>query len=292
MRLLLLLAILAAATPALADRPVTLSLAAHGSAIELTFTNVSQQRVSFATRIQSDVANYDWLAVELVSGNQRRTLSFATDREESAKITADLAPGATATETIDLAWWAIRNNGAPLAPGTYDVRATWTPDQDQRMHVLWHLRASTKLTIAAPVEQRCTETKPGGKLELLARQAPGSSLIEVGVHNVDSVPHCIVAYVKTHEQQSDYLALSFDDAGTKREVRFDDDRNKSVPITVVLAPGATSWTAWDVAAWAARRRNGAHKIASGAQWVKLTYAPSARDAWIGTVSTDLRLTVR
>src|SRR5882672_4231378 len=61
--------------------------------------------------------------------------------------------------------------------------------------------ATTKVAIAAPVEKRCTESPPSKTgLAMLARI--DGSVLEVGIHNVDTRVHCIAGYIHTFEQQS------------------------------------------------------------------------------------------
>jgi hypothetical protein len=109
--------------------------------------------------------------------------------------------------------------------------------------------------------------------------------VEVGVHNIDTKPHCIAAYIKTHEIQSDWLSLAID----KRVLHFADERDKSYPVYVELASGATSWTQWSLDGWAKRRRNGG-ALVRGTFMTTATYdATGERQAWRGHVSTEFAI---
>jgi hypothetical protein len=283
MRTLLLTAAVLVATVATAEAadPVALAARTSGSSLELTFTNVSTAPVTMTTHVRAGRDHHDWLTVKL-TGAATRTMKFWESRDKSAPIDATIAPGATVSRTIDLAAWAIlAGNGGPLAPGTYDLEATW----DARSPKM-HLVATAKLVIAAPVEKRCTDKASTG-LVMLVRQAAAGGPVEIGIHNVDGATHCIAGYIKTHEIQSDWLTLDVHPTsgrGAPRKIGLNDDRNKSYPVHVELAPGATHWMTWDLAAWALRKRNGAAALGKGMTWVDAVYdATRETDVWRGTI---------
>lgn len=268
MRAWIVAACLVVSASARAGTPAyTFAVTARGSGLDLAFGNPTKQPVTLTTHVRAGIDHFDDLAVTVTAADgTKRTLTFAEARTKAIPVDETIAPGATLVEHVDLQLWAVRggNGSAPLAPGDYAVAATWSG-----------LAASTKLAIAAPVDKRCTDkwnttprraTAPP-QLELLAHQVGTTPVIEVGVHNFDTDSHCVMAYVKTYETQSDWLTVKIGKLG----IAFDDDRDKSVPIEVELPPGATVWSRWDLAAWAARPRNGKHALPSGTQLATLTY---------------------
>ena len=278
MRSLFGLLVLLAATPAFAADPVSMTAASHASALDLTFTNATKHKLTMTTHVAAGIDHYDWLTVELTANKLRRTLMFVESRKGAAPIDEDIEAGKSITRSVDLAFWAIRQ-GEPLAPGDYDVVATWDTSKEAR-GPRFKATAKTKVTIAAPVEKSCKDKAQTG-LELLVRD--GNGKLEVGLHNIDATTHCVAGYIKTHEIQSDWLALDVDG---KRTLHFDDEREKSYPVTIELAPGATAWTTWDLVDWAKRQRNGGKPISKGTTWATATFdASRERDTWRGKLST-------
>jgi hypothetical protein len=297
MRSLLIASVLAASSAAGAQP--TFAVAAHGSALDLAFTNPTKAPLTMATHVRAGIDHYDWLSVELANASTHRTLSFVEARDKSVRVDETIAPGATLVRRVDLAAWAIREgNNIALAPGDYDVVATWDTSALGCDKKCAKLVAKTKITIAAPVEKRCADpwnATPRREsvpldVELLAHQLAGTPMIEVGIHNGDAVAHCVVAYVATHETQSDWLSIQLDG---KRTLRFDDSRDKSAIVTVELAPGATVWGRWDVAAWAKRDRNGKTPLAAGTtMWATIRYdAAGERDALAVTLTTAIGIRI-
>ncbi|MBX3161649.1 MAG: hypothetical protein KF773_37155 [Deltaproteobacteria bacterium] len=286
--LLVGLAILSMSRAALAGDPLSMSATTTGSALELTFANVSAAPVTMRTHVRAGRDHHDDLTVRL-TGAQTRTLRFTEARDKSVPVDATLAPGGRLVRRVDLAAWAVRagNTGGPLAPGAYDVEAVWDATAPKV-----RLVATAKLVIAAPVETSCTDTASTG-LELIATQVRARGPVEVGVHNVDTVAHCVVGYVKAHELQSDWLVFDLHAASAKkpRRIALDDSRRKSHRVTFELAPGATVWTTWDLDAWARRKRNGAAPIARDTHWAEASYDTTREtDVWRGKIGDTLGVT--
>jgi hypothetical protein len=263
--------------------PLALGAKTDGSTLELSFHNTSQASVQLPVRVRAEITMYDWLTVKLSrAGAPPRTFHFIESREKSYEETVAIAPGKTIVEKIDLVWWTMRaDNDGPLPPGTYDLDIAWAGKEK--------LTATTKLTIAAPIEKSCTDAATTG-LQLLARIVPTTRTLEVGVHNIDRKPHCIAAYVHAGERHFDWFTLRLGPSrtGTLRELHFDDDRTKAGIIYVELAPGATSWTTWDLAAWAKRQRNGGTALPTGALYLGAAYdASREKTVWRGKLALDL-----
>ncbi|MEO8845661.1 MAG: hypothetical protein ABI591_04495 [Kofleriaceae bacterium] len=283
---LLLLPTLAAAEPA---PDFSITTATRGSALIVTFHNQTHHAIHIPTHMFADVLQYDWLSVTVTTRGTHgtsRALSFVTARDKSYPVFADIAIGKSVTETIDLVPWALRG-GEPLAPGSYELAVTW--DTSTSSHA--KLIAAAQLVIAAPIDHQhdaaCT-TKATAGLELLARQVGKTAVIEVGLHNVSTTELCVLDRIVANETQSDWLALDL--GGLEHGlIHFDDARKKAGPVTVTLPPGATSWQRWDLAAWAARKRN-AIALPHKAVWATAVYdSSSSASSFAGRVTTSFSI---
>lgn len=259
----------------------SVALSSHGSSIDLKLTNLTGRTIKVPARVIADFYQYDWLSVTLRGQyTGTRTLHFMADRDESGVERVELAPKATHVETIDLVPWAIRN-GDPLAPGDYEAIATW--DTTHETGGGFRTTATTKLTIAAPIQSRCKSASATG-LSLIGRQVGTTNVVEVGLHNASNATLCVYSEIRANELQSDWLSIAIsdpNDAKAKpRSLAFDDDRERSARITVELPPGATAWSRWDLAAWAKRKRNGGAELAKGRTFATATYdSTSVTDAF-------------
>ena len=108
------------------------------------------------------------------------------------------------------------------------------------------------------------------------------------VQNVGTKPVDVMSHVQAGEQHLDWytLELSASDGG-QREIGFVDDRDRSAPIKVTLAPQAELSHRVDVASWGARAANGSKPLAPGAYRVVARYTVPAgtnATAWTGTLS--------
>lgn len=65
--------------------PVAMSVATHGSALDLTFTNQTKQTLRLATYVRAEHDNLDWLTVKLTSNGTTRTLRFLESRKKAAR---------------------------------------------------------------------------------------------------------------------------------------------------------------------------------------------------------------
>jgi hypothetical protein len=265
--------------------PVAMSIATHGSAIDLTFTNQTKQRLTLTTHVRATHDNFDWLTVKLTSNGTTRTLRFEEDRKKAIPVDAELDPGKSVTVSADLVTWSMyAGNGAPLRAGTYDVEATWDMSKETKGPV-FSATAKTKLVVAAAKDvSACAAKQTTAGLELLVSHADKDT-IEFGVHNIDTEPHCIEAYIKTHELQSDQLSFEVPLADkSKRVVTFTDARDKSFPIYNDLVPGATTWTTWKLPDWVARHDK--HALPKTPTIATAIYdATHVTGAWHGVLST-------
>jgi hypothetical protein len=276
--------------PPAVSGPVTLAIATHGTELELTLKNVSAGALQLATRVEADRIDFDWLEVRLTDARgATKTMRFVSAREKSARIETTLAPGAIDVERLDLAEWA-NHHGEELAPGVYQVEAIWDASRETGV-AAFTAQASATLTVPAVSDSRCAiegyRAPPGAKVQLLAHQVTGGgAVVDVGLHNAGTEAVCVWARIETHEVQSDWLTIQ--DGG--RVLRLDDDRDKSAPVAVLLEPGATAWTTWDVGAWARRARNGGKALSSGSSWMTAIYDTTKEtEVWAGKVQAQFEL---
>lgn len=277
--------------------PIALAASADRGRLTLVLTNAGAAPLEVATRVEAGLRRqYDWLTVTLDDGRAPRTLRFVDDRDRAAVAVTPLAPGAAATETIDLIAWAIRGgNGAPLAPGTYRVDVTWDATQATR-GATFAATATTTLTITAPAAAACARAgyraPAGAQLVVLGAQAAtGRATIHAGLYNGGTEAVCVDSHIATHEWQSDWLTVMYADGGkyhhASRVIELDDARDKSYPVSVLLEPGQTIWHTVDVDAWARRSRNHAEPLPAGSLYTQLGYdTTGATDVWAGRLVSE------
>jgi hypothetical protein len=282
----------AVAEPQVAAAPVTMTATAARGRLELAFTNTSAAKVAIARHvIGARLPNYDWLTVELDGPGGKRTLGFVQARDESGVITVEVAPGATHVETIDLVQWSVEGPaGAPLAPGTYQLRAAWDTSKETRA-VGVVASATAMLVVEPPGTAACTNDgipdPSKTRMVLLARQAPvGRATVDVGLYNAGDTRVCVKTHVKTHEIQNDWLTIQYADGGkyhhASRVITLNDARDKSYPVSVLLEPGQVAWQQVDVDAWAKRERNGKEPVPAGSLYAHAAYdATRETDVWAG-----------
>jgi hypothetical protein len=114
-------------TAAVNSGGLELRIAARGSTAVLTLHNGGPGLLTVFSYVQASLLQYDWFTILLAGNAETRTLHLYDDRNASAPMTADLAPGQDLEHVIDVVAWAKRKpNGArPLAPGTYRMWATY-----------------------------------------------------------------------------------------------------------------------------------------------------------------------
>ena len=84
------------------------------------------------------------------------------------------------------------------------------------------------------------------------------------------------------EDHFDWFTVHVDAAGTTREVRLLDARNRSAPVRVRLAPSDQVHHRVDLCAWALRPRNGARALGSGDHDARVVYVvDDDPQAWTG-----------
>lgn len=107
---------------------LTLGFSAAGTLARLTLRNTGPTPLRLISHVDAGERHYDPFVITLVDVNEvMRTLRFIADRNESARVVVELAPGADLEHEIDLAAWALRpvNGGRPLAGGAYDAEARY-----------------------------------------------------------------------------------------------------------------------------------------------------------------------
>ncbi len=279
-----------------ATGPIAMTAAAARGRLTLTFTNTSAAPVTMATQFTgARLPNYDWLTVELAGPGGVRTMGFVQPRYRSGLDSVDLAPGAAHTEIIDLIEWASEGAGAvALAPGSYRVTARWDASRPVAGAPFVGV-ATTTMAIVAPAAGPCSNDglppASASHLTLLAHQAPtGRATVEVGLYNAGDTRVCVDAHIETHELQSDWLTIGYSDGGryhhAMRVIAFDDDRDKSYPVSVLLEPGQVAWQTFDVDAWAGRKRNGSEPLPAGGLSAQAFY-DSTRETrvWAGKLTS-------
>lgn len=100
---------------------------ARKSAAVLTLRNCGTTPITVLSHVDAGERHYDWFTIELERAGETRVLRLYDDRNESARVTAELAPGDGLEHVIDVGAWARRavNGGRPLAAGTYRLSATY-----------------------------------------------------------------------------------------------------------------------------------------------------------------------
>jgi hypothetical protein len=116
-----------ASAPSVGARGLELHIAARNSSAVLTLHNGGLDQLRVLSHVDATDRHYDCFTISLARAGQTRLLRFHDDRNESARVVVDLAPGQAIEHTIDIVAWAKRKvNGAqPLAPGTYRMSATY-----------------------------------------------------------------------------------------------------------------------------------------------------------------------
>lgn len=136
---------------------------------------------------------------------------------------------------------------------------------------------------AAPPASRVAWGKPAAGLRL-GLEADGAS-VTFTLENVSAAPIEVLSHVATHEQHLDWFTLRVTDGPTPRELQFTDARNRSAPVKVMLAPGASLRHRVDAAAWALRTINGARALSPGAHAASAVYAVTDAAVWSGRLAS-------
>ncbi len=105
----------------------------------------------------------------------------------------------------------------------------------------------------------------------------GGNTAELYLRNVGVSAFDVWSYVNAQERQYDWFTLHLEDTmGNKRTILLMNDRDKSAPIRVHLAPGETVHHSIDVRHWVAPYVHVETPIVPGAYSVSVTYeVPSA-----------------
>ena len=114
-----------------AAQSLGLELAVDGKDAVVTLRNRGDRPLRLVSHVWAGINHYDWIRLTLVGpgpGGATRVLHLLEDRDESGTVYQDLAPGATLTHRIDVVWWATRSRGAALAPGLYQLSASYEVD--------------------------------------------------------------------------------------------------------------------------------------------------------------------
>jgi hypothetical protein len=269
--------------------PIMLIAHAHGSSLELVFRNDGGSQLT----LPINSAGYDdRLSIHLVSkhpGVPPLDYKFREPRDKPAVRTTTLRPKATYTETIDLVAGALRGNVDPPPPGEYDVNVFWN---DRAGALRFEIDAVTTIAIPAAIEGPCTSPPASTGIELLGRQVTPGGTVEIGLHNTSTASICVAARLEAGGPQNDWLTIKLDDALGKsiRTIGFTAPRRGTALITAELAPGATTWQRWDLAAWAKRSSS---PLAPGLVYAVATYdSAKLTTEFHGTLTTRFAVNVR
>lgn len=125
-----------------------------------------------------------------------------------------------------------------------------------------------------------------------AASAQGA-LLEVSWTNHGTAPIQLASHVFAGEKHFDWIQVNLTNAaGTRRQLRFVDDRDESGKVVVTLAPGATARAVIDLAAWALRKPNGQTPLAAGHYNALVVYDSSGETrSWTGRVEAQTSITV-
>lgn len=133
--------------------------------------------------------------------------------------------------------------------------------------------------------------------------------VAVALMNVSKGPFRVLSHIATHETHLDWYRfrleyLAPDGKGrcdpryarhATRDIAIADDRDKSIPVVDMLAPGSSITHTVDLQEWASRRINGATRIPAGTYRVSVTYRVTATagafedrkaKVWTGTVESS------
>jgi hypothetical protein len=105
-----------------------LGVEVDGDALVVRLENRGSRPLRVLSHVDAGERHFDWFSAELVdAAGGKRTLHFMAARNESARSTADLAPGKDLSHRIDLQAWARKspNGGKPIAAGSYRLSASY-----------------------------------------------------------------------------------------------------------------------------------------------------------------------
>jgi hypothetical protein len=109
--------------------------------------------------------------------------------------------------------------------------------------------------------------------------------IDLRLENVGADTLEVLSHVQADETHLDWFRLTLIDASAaSRTLQLSDDRDKSGPVRVKLAPGASIIHQVDVPSWSARAANGAQQLSAGTYQISATYeTPSGGTSWSGAL---------
>lgn len=119
--------------PPVAARSAGLELAvsARGTVLHVVLRNQAEGPLTIVAAVAGpERKHHDYLRAEL-TGAATRTLRFTGNRNTSETGVVTLEPGGETADDVDLAAWATApiNDGAPLAPGEYQVTVIYRLEQ-------------------------------------------------------------------------------------------------------------------------------------------------------------------
>src|SRR5262245_25251503 len=130
--------------------PVSFAASAKGAVLEVEWTNNTNAAMKIVTHVFAGEKHFDYLDVQLTdSSGVTRRFVLKDNRDESAPVVVDVAPGATIGESVDLAAWAKRgvNGSQPLASGSYDAIVVYDSTHQTRA---WQGRLEAATTVTVP----------------------------------------------------------------------------------------------------------------------------------------------
>jgi hypothetical protein len=108
---------------------------ANRHSVTLYLENTGRDPLDVMSHVAAQEKHLDWFTLQLRDASgATRTLKLLGPRRESGPVKVALKPGARIEHAVDLATWAERaiNSGKALAPGTYQVSATYSVSGDGR----------------------------------------------------------------------------------------------------------------------------------------------------------------
>ncbi len=133
----------------------------------------------------------------------------------------------------------------------------------------------------APLHYGCDAkgyVAPAGAKPVMTVAALGA-VLSFTLENRGTAPVCVFTHVATDGEHFDWLGVELTGGGPARSLHFVDDRDKSAPVSVLLAPGERVTKSVDLVAWAKRKVNGGAPIPPGAWTAAVTY-DTTRETWV------------
>ena len=147
----------------------------------------------------------------------------------------------------------------------------------------------------APSGARCAvkgyRSPAGARPRLLA--SVSASRLAIGLLNAGDETVCMWTHVATHETQSDWLRVEYRCGPDLCRIAFQDDRDRSIPVSVEIAPGEVRWVSFDLAEWSLRRGNGRAALPKGPLELTVIYdTREETEVWAGELTARVSMGAR